>query len=76
MQTAILYTIGPATMLLAQYLATQQEWKIDQIQQVTSQRGIIVGRHDTPLEFEGIGINIEGTRIQSIEVPDEQEAPE
>lgn len=74
METAILYTVGPSTMLLAQYLAQHHDWKIDRVQQITSQRGIIVGRHDNPHEFLAFGIN-EGTRVHSVEVPEHDEEP-
>lgn len=70
MQTALIKTIGPSTAFLAQYLTQHHGWHVDRVEQLTSQRGTIVGRHENPEYFVGFALN-DGSRIDEILVENE-----
>jgi hypothetical protein len=64
---ARLLTGGPSTLLLANWLQAKQGWVIDEVIQLTTMRGQIVGQHHAPESFVGNGIN-DGTYITRVDI--------
>lgn len=64
-----LLVAGPRTGTLALYLQESLQFETESFDQSDFFRGWIIGRHNTPFELVGIGLN-DGTYITKVEVFD------